>query len=108
MSKITTDHDVIKKWAEERGGKPATVKSTHGKNDAGLLRIDFPEFKNQALLEPISWEEFFQKFDEKKLSFLYQEQTRDGKISRFFKFVSQETASKAQAEKKEPVLAGKQ
>jgi hypothetical protein len=30
-SKITTDHDEIRKWAEERGGRPSTVRSTHGK-----------------------------------------------------------------------------
>ena len=24
----TTDHDIIRKWTEERGGKPATVKAT--------------------------------------------------------------------------------
>ena len=34
-SKITTDHDEIRKWAEERGGRPATVRSTHDKGHGG-------------------------------------------------------------------------
>ena len=27
-TKITTNHEEIRKWAEARGGKPATVKRT--------------------------------------------------------------------------------
>lgn len=38
---------------------------------------------------------------EKNLAFLYQEETRDGEESRFFKFVSRETAEdKKAADKK--------
>jgi hypothetical protein len=91
-SKITTDHDTIRKWAEARGGKPAAVKRTERDGDVGLLRIDFPGYKGQDSLEEISWDEFFKKFDEKHLAFLYQDRTADGKESRFFKFVSRETA----------------
>lgn len=43
-SKTTTDHKKIKAWVEERGGFPATVKGTGGKDDAGVLRIDFPGY----------------------------------------------------------------
>ena len=86
-SRTTTDHDVIKRWAEERGGKPAAVKGTGGEEDTGLLRIDFPGFGRTGSLEEVSWDEFFEKFDGKKLAFLYQDETRDGKESRFFKFI---------------------
>lgn len=93
-SKATTDHDVIKKWVEERGGSPATVKGTEQGDEAGVLRIDFPGYSGQDRLEHISWDEFFTKFDDKKLAFLFQEETSEGKESRFFKFVSRETADK--------------
>ncbi len=73
-SKTTTDHDEIRRWVEERGGQPATVKGTGGDDDAGLLRIDFPGGSGDRL-EEISWEDFFEKFDEKKLAFLYQDET---------------------------------
>jgi anaerobic selenocysteine-containing dehydrogenase len=89
-SKSTTDHKVIRKWAEERGGKPATVRGTGDKDEAGVLRIDFPGYSGEGKLEEISWDEFFEKFDEKHLKFLYQDKTADGKESRFFKFVSDE------------------
>lgn len=87
-SKTTKDHSTIKKWTEERNGKPAVVESTtkSGKG-GGLLRIDFPGYAEDNLKE-ISWEEFFQIFDENDLQFLYQEETKDGGESRFFKFVS--------------------
>jgi hypothetical protein len=41
-SHMTTDHTVIRKWAEARGGQPATVKGTESHGEAGFLRIDFP------------------------------------------------------------------
>src|SRR5918912_1600281 len=99
-SKTTTDHDVIRKWVEERGGKPATVKRTGDKEDPGVLRIDFPGYSGKDSLEEISWEEFFAKFDEKKLAFLYQEQTKDGEESRFFKLIRRETAEATAADDK--------
>jgi hypothetical protein len=84
-SKTTTDHDTIRKWAEKRGGRPATVKGTEGDGDAGVLRFDFQE-KDESL-EEISWEEFLRKFEESNLALLYQEETSGGQESRFFKFV---------------------
>lgn len=42
-SHTTTDHEEIRRWAEERGGRPASVKGTeHGREKAGILRINFP------------------------------------------------------------------
>lgn len=85
----TTDHEEIRAWVEKRGGKPATVKGTGSKkDDTGILRIDFPGYSGEDSLEEISWDEFFSKFDESGLQFLYQEKTSDGKESRFNKFVS--------------------
>ena len=84
--KVTTDHGDIRRWVEERQGRPTTVRGTGGEVKAGVLRVDFPGHK-AGRLEDISWEEFFQKFDEKRLAFLYQETTSDGKSSRFCKFV---------------------
>jgi hypothetical protein len=91
-SKQTMDHATIRKWAEARNGKPARVQGTGDPDDAGLLRIDFPEKERgeeeEDELEEISWDEFFEKFDEKRLAFIYQEKTAAGQPSRFNKFVS--------------------
>ena len=81
----TTDHNVIRTWAEARGGKPATVKATEEDGHAGILRIDFDP-PDQGL-DHISWDEFFDKFDEAGIAFLHQDKTKDGKLSRFHKFV---------------------
>ena len=87
-AKTTTNHDEIRRWAEERGGHPAAVSATHKGKDVGILRIDFGE--PDEGLEEISWDDFFDKFDEENLAFLYQEETQDGKTSRFFKFVQRD------------------
>lgn len=90
--KVTTDHEVIKKWVESREGRPASVKRTRRKDEPGIIRIDFPGFTGAGSLEPISWKEFFEQFDERRLVFLYQEKTASGDVSRFNKIISRETA----------------
>ena len=93
-AKITTDHDEIREWAEERGGRPAVVRSTQGKGGTGILRIEFPGAPNadNDALEEISWDEFFEKFDDAKLALLYQEKTANGQKSNFNKLIGRETA----------------
>ena len=91
-SNTTTNHDEIRKWVEARQGKPATVQRTESGDEPGVLRIDFPGYSGAGSLVEISWENFFQKFDEKNLAFLYQDTTSSGEQSRFFKFVSRDTA----------------
>jgi hypothetical protein len=87
-SHSTTNHEEIRRWVEERGGHPARVKGTGKQADPGLLRIDFPGYSGEQSLEPISWDEFFEKFDEKKLAFLHQDETKEGEKSNFFKLIS--------------------
>lgn len=86
-SKKTHDHNEIRKWIEDRNGRPSVVTSTND-GDSALLRVDFLEPDDE--LEEVSWEEFFRIFDENNLDFLYQEETADGNESRFFKFVNRE------------------
>ena len=89
-SKVTSDHDEIRRWVEERGGHPARVKDTESKNSPGLLRIDYPGFSGEGSLEAISWDEFFEGFVKNVLAFLYQEETKDGKESRFSKLIARD------------------
>jgi hypothetical protein len=97
-SKVTVDHDEIRSWAEERKGKPACVKHTGGEGDVGMLRIDFPGYSGEQSLAHISWDEWFNKFDESNLALLYQETTAGGEKSNFNKLVSRETAEAAEEE----------
>lgn len=79
----TTDHKTIQRWIEVRGGHPSRIS---GAKEGGILRVDFG--KPEDSLEGIEWEDFFSIFDENNLSFLYEDKTKDGKTSRFSKFVA--------------------
>ncbi|MCL3883730.1 hypothetical protein [Marivita sp. GX14005] len=81
----TTDHEVIRNWIEARGGRPSRVRGTE---DGGLLRIDFAPQDDD--LEAIDWDTFFETFEDRKLAFLHQDLTEDGRTSRFNKFVDRE------------------
>jgi hypothetical protein len=87
-SHTTTDHETIREWVEERGGRPARVKGTGDNGDPGLLRIDYPGRGDDDGLEPIDWDAFFKAFEENELAFVYQEETKEGDESRFSKLVS--------------------
>jgi hypothetical protein len=89
-AKKTTNHDEIRRWVETRDGAPATVAQTGDEKEPGVLRILFQEKETGDSLDKISWEEFFEKFEEQKLAFLHQDKTKDGDTSRFFKFVSRD------------------
>ena len=80
QAKTTTDHEEIRRWAEKHGGRPSRVKSSG--DEGGILRLDFGD--PEPNLEQISWDEFFETFDDRELAFLYQ----DEKSSRFNKFVN--------------------
>jgi hypothetical protein len=82
----TIDHDKIRKWVEDRGGRPAEVRRTGG-NRVGLLRINFPGYGKDEDLVEITWEDFFDKFEEKQLAFVMQEETASGQVSRFNKLI---------------------
>jgi hypothetical protein len=81
-----TNHDEIRTWAEERGGRPSRVTATARNDEGGILRFDFGN--NDPALEPISWDEFFRILDDNDLALLEQEETKSGQTSRFSKFVS--------------------
>ena len=96
-AKTTTDHEEIKRWVEERGGHPARVKGTAVKGSSGVLLIDYPGYTGTQTLENISWDEFFQGFEENKLAFLYQDETQAGEESRFSKLVDRDSGKKGRA-----------
>src|SRR5690625_1585565 len=87
QERVTIDHETIRTWAQERGGFPATVRgSAPGTGDeAGVLQIGFEDETNENL-EQISWEEFFEKFEEKALQMRYRGAPGDGDIDRFHAF----------------------
>jgi hypothetical protein len=82
MAEVTTDHKTIQNWAEAHGGKPAAVDSTHREGDVGIIRVMFPDAPNSEHqhLVPISWEEFFKEFDQRKLALIYEPDSMFSKL----------------------------
>jgi hypothetical protein len=72
---FTREHDVIRQWAEARHAEPATGEATPSGphtvhvNDGGAgIRFNFP---GAAAFRPISWEEWFQYFDQHHCVFVF-------------------------------------
>jgi hypothetical protein len=84
---VTTDHEEIRRWAEEHDGTPARVRGTGDGDDPGILRIDFPGGAGEEALEHIGWDDWFAKFDEQGLAAVIQERKADGEDSTFVKLV---------------------
>ena len=87
-TRTTTDHDEIRGWVEENGGTPASVRGTEAEpGEAGVLRIDFPGRAGEDDLEHVSWETWFEKFEDEGLALVYQARRADGGGSTFARVV---------------------
>jgi hypothetical protein len=95
-SQPLTDHEAIQQWAEERNATPSCVKKTGGKGDVGMIRLDFPGYSGEDSLQPISWDEWFEKFDENELALIVQETTASGEKSNFNKLVKRSTVEEGE------------
>jgi len=51
------------------------------------LRFDFPGYGGDGLRE-VAWAEWFDRFDKRRLNFIYQEERSDGSPSNFFRLES--------------------
>jgi hypothetical protein len=85
VSRVSIDHDEIREWAEARRAQPAIVKGT------SIIRLDFPGFAGEDELEHISWDEWFQKFDDSNLALVFEETSARGQKSNFNKLIGRET-----------------
>ena len=61
--KLTADHAEIRRWVEEHGGRPGLVE-TDGRE---RLAVTF----DPDACRPVSWDEFFERFDRESLAFAY-------------------------------------
>ena len=98
-SLVTTDHGVIRQWAQQRDAVPATVEGTEHGDRLGVLRFDFRadgpdrdpgDDAGSSRLREVSWHDWFATFDERRLNFLYQEERSDGRPSNFFRLENPE------------------
>jgi hypothetical protein len=94
-SRVLTDHDEIRRWAEERDARPSAVQRTHTDDSVGIIRLDFPGYSGENSLEEIEWDEWFDKFDDNNLALIVQDQTAGGETSNFNKIVSRDSVESA-------------
>lgn len=82
MAETTTDHKTIQAWTKKHGGKPAAVDRTHSDDEVGIVRLMFPKAKQSEHdhLVEITWDEFFEKFEESGLALIYEEDSNFNKL----------------------------
>lgn len=90
-TRLTTDHEEIRRWAEAHGGAPARARGTQA-DSTGMLRIDFPGGAGEESLEHIDWDDWFSTFEDRDLAFLHQTQKVSGEDSTFFELVNRSEA----------------
>jgi hypothetical protein len=83
QGKITTDRTVIQSWAHARQGQPALVRK--GQNP--VLAIVFPDCDSAVVERGLSWNEFFDRFEQQRLVFMYQDTDQNENLSRYFVFI---------------------
>ena len=78
---ITTNHEVIRRWASRHSAEPATGEATVSGpgtvtvNDGGTgIRFNFPA---AARFRPITWDEWFEHFERHHLAFAFDEEVQD-------------------------------
>lgn len=94
--KTTVSHVVIRAWAENHHGQPALIVDPNHLDQQVGLRIDFPGKHDEALLSAahhnkvVSWDEFFQVFEEQQLAFDYLEEPGETDLVDAYRFLKRE------------------
>lgn len=68
FEQVTRNHDEVKRWLRQRGGRPASVAG----EDVDELAVLWPDSSDEALVE-IGWAEFFDRFEARELAFAYRD-----------------------------------
>jgi hypothetical protein len=74
---FTSDHEEIKSWTEKHNGSPAVFDDPNAWGDKLGIRIDFPGKMDERFMSadvksrPVSWDKFFEIFDKRNLTFVY-------------------------------------
>src|SRR5215831_1143032 len=90
-SRTLTDHAEIRRWAAGRSARPSTVRRIHRDDNSGMIRLDFPGYSGAETLEEISWEEWFEDFEDRNLALIVQDEVADGERSNFNRLIPRES-----------------
>jgi hypothetical protein len=86
QGKATTDPVLIKKWAEVRHASPAVVRRFTGDGTELILSFSFSDNGADEVVHSLSWEEFFEKFNQQRLVFVYDDNDLTQNANRYFTF----------------------
>ncbi|HEV7757896.1 MAG TPA: hypothetical protein VGO78_02865 [Acidimicrobiales bacterium] len=71
-TKLTVDHEEIRGWVEDIGGRPVRVRFTGAAGDVGVPGLDLPGSTIGERAEVVSWDDWFHQFDAAGLALLYE------------------------------------
>jgi hypothetical protein len=71
-ARIMVDHDEIRRWVEDHGGRPVRARPAGTVAD-GVPQIDFLRGRGDRSLEPVDWQEWFRMFDDFGLALLLRD-----------------------------------
>ena len=94
-TKVTTNHEEIRRWASDRGGRPVMLQHDLANPRAAELQIDLLFHKYDDRKKEVSWDDFFARFEGDQLALVYQTETEGGKLSRFARIVRREAVPQA-------------
>lgn len=72
----TRNHDRIRRWVTERGGRPVATDSDSDGGTPGI-GFQFPEMDEDGGDTSMEWDTFFERFEEEELTFAYAGDTND-------------------------------
>lgn len=81
---VTRDARTIVEWATARDANPVVVGDDQGDRLDALI-LDFPGQAPPAEGRPTTWDEWMRIFTTADLRFVFQEQTNDGQLSRYYR-----------------------
>lgn len=82
----TIEHRVVREWAEKRGLVPTTIRGTWGSDLPTPLQLTEPEADADPARIELTWDQFFEIFEDRQLAFTYQDDDVSGVPSQYYKF----------------------
>jgi hypothetical protein len=92
MENQTTDHNIIRQWAEKHNGAPQIIDALDALGDTVGIRIDFPGHRDEVYSTrtqstPITWDRFFEIFEDQKLAFVFVDDVEVKDITQAYHFI---------------------
>ncbi|MFC6906640.1 hypothetical protein ACFQGH_15700 [Halalkalicoccus tibetensis] len=92
-TRMTTDHGTIRNWIESNDLAVARTAETARNRSGGLTVVT--EGRTDDSIKEVSWDEFFETFEDEGLAFVYRTETMGPEEQLYYEFVPREDAEGA-------------